>query len=135
VSAVVRHRSRLVAASALAAAALLAACGGGGGGARYVEPKGPAEATFRLDAGNFFFRPDEVTSPRGIVRFRIDNVQSGVHTLVIRGVPGYELRVSGKGDADAGKVDLSVLDPGEHEFYCTIPGHRQAGMKGTLTVR
>jgi len=116
-------------------AVMAAACGGGGEGDRYVEPKGPARESYTLEAGNFFFRPDTVEAPRGVVRFTIENVQSGVHTFVIRGVPGYELKVSGDGDVDTGKVDLAVLDPGDHEFYCTIPGHRQSGMKGTLTVR
>jgi uncharacterized cupredoxin-like copper-binding protein len=27
------------------------------------------------------------------------------------------------------------LKPGKYQFYCTVPGHRQAGMEGTLTVK
>ena len=27
------------------------------------------------------------------------------------------------------------LPPGKYVFYCTVPGHRQAGMQGTLTVK
>jgi uncharacterized cupredoxin-like copper-binding protein len=30
---------------------------------------------------------------------------------------------------------LRVHDPGEYEFYCAEPGHREAGMTGTLIVR
>lgn len=130
-----RRRAVILAVLVAGLAVVAAACGGDGGGREYVEPKGPAEASFTLEAGNFFFRPDTVEAPRGVVRFTMENVQSGVHTFVIRGVPGYELKVSGNGDTDTGKVDLAVLDPGDHEFYCTIPGHLQSGMKGTLTVR
>jgi plastocyanin len=37
-----------------------------------------------------------------------------------------------KGSETELKVDLR---PGQYEFYCTVDGHRAAGMEGTLTVR
>ena len=34
-----------------------------------------------------------------------------------------------------GSDTLTVkLKPGTYTFYCPVPGHEQAGMKGTLTV-
>jgi plastocyanin len=110
---------------------LAAACGGDDGGDAYVEPKGPAGVTVKLESGNTYFDPDEVDAPSGIIAIDLTNVESGIHDLVIRDVPGFQVEVSGKGDEVTKKVEL---EPGEYEFYCTVPGHEEAGMKGTLTV-
>ena len=40
-----------------------------------------------------------------------------------------ELVANGKAVATIGD-----LKPGTYTFYCTVPGHREAGMEGTLTV-
>jgi len=36
--------------------------------------------------------------------------------------------------AGGSKVLSLILKPGKYTFYCSVPGHRQAGMEGTLTV-
>jgi uncharacterized cupredoxin-like copper-binding protein len=110
----------------------LAACGSSGSGSSaYKEPTGPAVKTLNVDSGNTFFKPDTLVAPAGIVKISLKNIESGSHDLVIKGVPGFDLSVSGEGSTDAKKVELKQ---GKYTFYCTVPGHEEAGMKGTLTV-
>lgn len=112
--------------------AVFAACGGSDDeGTPYKEPTGPAEATLNVESGNVFFKPTELDSPKGIVKIALKNIESGTHDLVIRGLPGFQLEVSGEGSTASGKVDLTK---NTYEFYCTIPGHEEAGMKGTITA-
>ncbi|HYN87783.1 MAG TPA: plastocyanin/azurin family copper-binding protein [Ardenticatenaceae bacterium] len=33
-----------------------------------------------------------------------------------------------------GQVTFTVEQPGTYEFYCSVPGHKEAGMVGTLVV-
>ena len=51
------------------------------------------------------------------------------HDLAIKGGPKTKLIQPG------GTAGLSVtLKPGKYHFYCTVPGHEQAGMKVDVTV-
>ncbi len=63
-----------------------------------------------------------------------NNPQALTHDVAIedssgKEVGGTELIASGE---DSTTVDLK---PGTYTFYCTVPGHREAGMEGTLTVK
>jgi plastocyanin len=131
----VERTARLVAA-VVVLAILVAACGGGdddgGNGSQgYQEPKGPAEETIDVGAGNFYFDPDDITTAPGIAEISMVG-EGGIHTFVFDdgAYPGFKLEVSGSETA-AGKIDLAS---GSYTFYCDIPGHRQQGMAGTLTV-
>ncbi len=117
---------------AFATTAVVAACGGGGGGgSSYKQPKGPAQKTLDIKGGNFFFDPKNSDAPAGVDAIKLES-EGGQHTLVFDGgkVPGFKLQAS-SGKSDELKVDLK---PGKYTIYCDIPGHREAGMEGTITV-
>ena len=117
---------------AFATAAVVVACGGGGGGgSSYKQPTGPAQTTLDIKGGNFFFDPKNSDAPAGVDAIKMES-EGGLHTLVFDGgkVPGFKLEAS-SGESDELKVDLK---PGSYTIYCDIPGHREAGMEGTITV-
>jgi plastocyanin len=119
---------------ALLAAVLFAACGGGGdsGPKAYVPPKGASTETISIQAGNFYFKPNTITAKPGIATIEL-TAQNGIHDLVFDGAyPGFTLEADGGGGKQSQKIDLK---PGKYTFYCSITGHRAAGMVGTLTVK
>ncbi len=127
-----RHSARMFM-IAIATAAVVAACGGGGGGgSSYKQPKGPAQKTIDIKGGNFFFDPQNSDAPAGVDAIKLES-EGGLHTLVFDGgkVPNFKLQAS-SGKSDTLKVDLK---PGKYTIYCDIPGHRAAGMQGTITVQ
>jgi plastocyanin len=112
------------------------ACGGGGGhhdDAAYVEPKGPSTETISVEAGNFYFEPEKITTDPGIVTIKL-SAENGIHDFVFDddAYPGFHLEADGGGGSQSKKIDLT---PGTSTFYCTITGHRAQGMEGTLTVK
>jgi uncharacterized cupredoxin-like copper-binding protein len=55
------------------------------------------------------------------------------HNIAIK---GHGVNVKGKVVYPGGTSTVTaVLKPGVYEFYCSVPGHEAAGMKGTLIVK
>ena len=113
--------------SALLALALVA-CGGGGGGGGSTEAQ---DATVQgLDS--FQFDPATLTAGVGqTVNVTLENAGVLEHNFVID-----ELNVS-LGPVPGGQSASASFTPstaGSFEYYCDVPGHREAGMVGTLTV-
>jgi uncharacterized cupredoxin-like copper-binding protein len=137
-------------ACALAALALVAAgCGDDddddGGSAtqettQTTETSGGAEAgggaaetlTLTADPGGALkFDKTELSAKAGKVKIVMDNPSSVPHAVEVEG-NGVEEETKTLTD---GTADVTVdLKPGKYEFYCPVDGHKEAGMKGTLTV-
>jgi plastocyanin len=78
------------------------------------------------------FNPKELTIPANTdVTINLVNKGVTVHNFNID-----ELNVH-SGDYNPGQTGSVTINaaPGTYEYYCSIPGHREAGMVGTLTVQ
>lgn len=45
-----------------------------------------------------------------------------------------DLHVAAMPHGGHGVVEFTPTEAGEYEFYCTVPGHKEAGMTGTFVV-
>ena len=106
-----------------------------------ADPSGALAFTQKTLTANPDFR-GEVTGttppPVGTVTFTFTNDSSVPHDFAIevrntKGVDrfGVTERISNGASANL-TLDLS---DGEYTYLCTVPGHEQAGMNGTLTVQ
>jgi plastocyanin len=103
---------------------------GGHGGGEAIVPWAVvdlvSEATTRFDTNTL-----EAASGGGPLEVRLTNEGNTTHNVQIKGFePDMHVEVSSDGQVATGFIEL---EPGEYEFYCSIPGHA-ATMNGTLTV-
>ena len=129
---------------ALVVFALVAAgCGGGDDDEDEAAPPPPPAATdggdgaTRLEnpadpGGALEFQKKELTAPAGEVTLVMENPASVEHNIAVKG-DGIDEKGPVVGEGGTSEITLT-LEPGEYEFYCSVPGHEAAGMEGTLRV-
>ena len=84
-----------------------------------------------ITGSEFKFSPNIIQVPVGQkISLRLNNSGSVEHDLTIPG-PGFSLPARA-GQSATGEFTFDK--PGVFEFICSIPGHKDAGMKGTLMV-
>jgi plastocyanin len=100
--------------------------GGGGGG---------STLSFEADPeGALAYTTTEATAQAGKVTIDFNNPQALTHDVAIENSSGEEVGATEL--ISEGKDSTTVdLKPGTYHFYCSVPGHREAGMEGTLTVK
>jgi uncharacterized cupredoxin-like copper-binding protein len=113
-----------------------AGCGGSSGGSGGGAGSTPANAQvveIDIAQSGFAFTTSTATAKAGTVELRAKNPQSVTHDISLKGngVDAHGNMVSSGG---VSTVTVKNLKPGTYEYYCSVPGHEQAGMKGTLTV-
>lgn len=112
--------------------------GAAAGGEKAGEEEGgkAGGSALEIEAGpdtGLAYTSDEETAEAGEVTIEFTNAQSLAHDVAIEGPEGEQI---GKTEVITDGEDSTTveLEPGEYAYYCTVPGHREAGMEGTLTV-
>jgi plastocyanin len=96
------------------------------------EDEGGGHIVLTADPGGALsFDQTELTAPAGEVTIELVNESTTPHNVEVEG-NGVE-EVSETITESTTELTLT-LEPGEYEFYCAVPGHREGGMEGTLTV-
>jgi plastocyanin len=111
---------------------LLVACGGGGsgGGGSGNAAVAPGAREIRVSARSYAFAPKTIDVQAG------ENIAVVLHSLD----QTHDFAIEGKGlivTVDGGKTargGFRLAKPGTYTFYCSISGHRAAGMEGTITA-
>jgi plastocyanin len=117
---------------------------GGGEAAGEAEEEGASEegsagggeeTTLQLEASETALEYDttKLSAKAGKVTIDFKNPSAIPHNVVIeqngKELAGFEPLASGE------ESETADLKPGTYTFYCSVPGHREAGMEGTLTVK
>ena len=146
-----RRSTTLILALAATSSLLLAACGGDddttsadmpmsdsrmdgsmGGGMGHDESSPVADGARRIEvtARSFEFDPGEITVTAGEDVAIVLTSEDLLHDFT---VDELDAHVAAEAD-ETNEGGLRADEPGRYTFYCTVAGHRDAGMEGTLIV-
>ena len=90
-----------------------------------------APATARFVAVDIAFDEAPSELPAGDVTVELTNEGEIAHNVVFEQAGDEPVAEAAAGETAGGTVRL---EPGEQVFYCSQPGHRDAGMEGTVSV-
>jgi plastocyanin len=82
--------------------------------------------------GALAYVTDKASAKPGSVKFVMPNKSPIQHNIALKGPATGAGSIVGSGGTSSFTANLK---PGTYEFYCQVPGHEAAGMKGTLTVK
>ncbi len=94
-------------------------------------PEPPAAETIDVALGDIYIQPNTISVAAGVdLTLHVHNEGVIDHDLVIDGIGETPILTSGQ----MADLELGALEPGGYTMYCSVPGHREGGMEGTLTI-
>jgi uncharacterized cupredoxin-like copper-binding protein len=130
---------RILALAAPVAVAAVAAAGCGGSSssttAKSVTVSTSGARAVKLSAdpsGALKFNTKTLSAKAGTVTISMNNPAPLEHGIAVEGNGvNKDGKIVGQGSTSVLALQLKA---GKYTFFCPVPGHRQAGMQGTLTV-
>ncbi len=110
----------------------VAACGGDDDGNGDDGDVANGNGSVTIETPGMEFDPDTITASAGEeLEITLDNTDGQLHNFTLDEAD-FQVEAAG-GESET--ATLTVPDEaGEYEFYCSVPGHRESGQVGTLTV-
>lgn len=96
-----------------------------------------AGSSVKLEAnpeGQLEYNTKSLSAKAGKVSVDFTNSSSLPHDVTIESSGGEQAGATPTFSGGSKSVSVN-LKPGTYKFFCSVPGHRQAGMEGTLTVK
>jgi plastocyanin len=102
-----------------------------------AKPSGPS-TTLKVSSpasGELKYDPSALDAKAGNVTIDYDNPSPVPHSIAIGPEGSTDIIDQSDVGASSTFTVTAALKPGTYAYFCTVPGHREAGMEGTLTVK
>lgn len=109
--------------------------GGGASAAASNTPASPTKSSLALAAnpeGQLSYNTKALSAKAGTVTITMANMSPVEHNVTV--AEGSKVLGATPTFKGSSKTLTVKLKSGKYTFFCSVPGHRQAGMEGTLTV-
>jgi len=101
-------------------------------------PEGGSEGTPAADSGaleveayDIGFKPNKLEASAGEITINLTNTGFLPHDLTVEGIDGADTGII---NASTSKSITFTAAAGTYTFFCSVPGHKDAGMIGSLVV-
>lgn len=84
--------------------------------------------------GQLKYTTSSLTAKAGKVSIDFKNMSPLAHNVTVEAAGGTTVGATETFQSGSKTLTLN-LKPGTYKFFCSVPGHRQAGMEGTLVVK